>query len=91
MREVEEETGLEGLRLGEAIITTHHTFVHKKKWRLKTTHWYRMQTHSQPLIPQLEEDITQAAWMSKAQWLSLAEETYPLTQEIFQAEFAKDL
>lgn len=91
VREVEEETGLTDITLGTPLPTTYHTFEHKGTWRLKTTYWFRMHTHHQPLIPQLEEDITEAAWMSRKGWLEIADQSYPLTRELFEAEFAKDL
>ena len=92
LREVEEETGLTALRLGTALESTYHTFAKKKDWILKTTHWYRMQVPGSPkLVPQLEENIEQARWMSKSQWLELAPQSYPQIRQLFEAEFAHDL
>ncbi|MEN0002971.1 MAG: NUDIX hydrolase [Bacteroidota bacterium] len=66
IREVQEETGIEALTLGNALPTTYHTYRHptKKVRVLKQTFWFEMQTDEQQLIPQAEEDIEKAVWLS---------------------------
>lgn len=65
MREVEEETGISGLSIVRKLIVTHHTYRDKKLRRcIKKSHWYLMSCLSQPLIPQLEEDILEARWIT---------------------------
>lgn len=91
VREVEEETGLQDLRLGERLPQTYHTYLHQGKWVLKTTHWFRMHTHDQPLTPQTDENITEAAWLSKMRWLQVARHSYAQIRELFEAEFAQNL
>ena len=64
VREVQEETGLVNVTLGEALLTTYHTFRNWKNKRvLKPTYWYRMTTTDRALVPQTEEDIERAEWM----------------------------
>ena len=63
-------------------------FSAQEGWRLKTTHWFRMHTHYQQHL-QLDENITEAAWLSKKGWLKIADQVI-LTQGV-EAEFAKDL
>ena len=59
LREVEEETGLHNLRLGERICITHHTYQVFGEKILKHTYWYRMFDDAEEnLLPQEEEDIT---------------------------------
>lgn len=91
VREVEEETGLTNLSLGERLPQTFHTYQHKGQWVLKTTHWFRMHTEHQPLTPQTDEDITEAAWLSKMRWLQVARYSYAQIRELFEAEFARNL
>jgi ADP-ribose pyrophosphatase YjhB (NUDIX family) len=92
LREVQEETGLEQVYLSEKMGATYHTFEQKGKWILKTTHWYRMSAPGQQaLTPQAEEHIEAVAWKSKSAWLAVALQSYPLTRELFEAEFARDL
>jgi len=68
VREVMEECGLENVLLGELLLITYHTYIEKKKNILKKTHWYAMTTTDEhPLIPQLEEDIEKAEWMTPEQ------------------------
>ncbi|WP_116107747.1 NUDIX hydrolase [Lewinella sp. IMCC34191] len=62
LREVEEETGLAELVLGEPLPVTYHTYRGKKNRILKPTYWYRMTTTQQQLVPETEEDILRAEW-----------------------------
>lgn len=65
VREVEEETGLQEVELIDSLAITYHTYRDKKEARiLKRTFWYSMRSNQKELIPQLEEDIEQAVWMS---------------------------
>ncbi len=65
LREVREETGVEQLELGKRIMKTYHTFRKKSGKRiLKKVYWYKMQTTDSKLVPQAEEDIEIATWMS---------------------------
>jgi mutator protein MutT len=62
VREIQEETGLEVVELGDFICHTYHTYQHKEKRVLKKTHWYKMSTAEMQLTPQLSEDIEVAEW-----------------------------
>ena len=66
VREVEEETGLQHVELGEFIFTTYHDYFDKwsKREVLKETHWYAMRIYgNQTLVPQAEEDIEEILWV----------------------------
>ncbi len=66
IREIQEETGLQQVVLGDAICKTYHVYTFNEKRVLKKTYWYNMTTISdETLVPQAEEDIEQAVWMSK--------------------------
>lgn len=92
IREVQEETGIAELTLKEQMPTTYHTFKKKKKWILKITYWYKMFASSQQkLEPQAEEHIEDVRWLSQEKWLSVAENSYPLTRDMFVTEFTKSL
>ncbi len=68
IREVEEETGVKGLRIVRELLPTYHIYSYKEKRILKKTSWYRMTTDfSGELKPQLKEDITEAAWLEPKQ------------------------
>ena len=64
LREVEEETGLGELTLGEELPVTYHTYRNRREKRvLKPTYWFRMTTGQRELTPQTEEDIELARWL----------------------------
>lgn len=64
VREVEEETGVK-VSIERKINATWHTYVNKKKYVLKKTHWYVMKCEDDScLAPQAEEDIEEARWMN---------------------------
>lgn len=66
VREVEEECGITGLSITGPATQTYHTYTHKEKEVLKVTHWFPMQTDfTGELVPQAEEDITEARWFTK--------------------------
>lgn len=65
LREVEEETGVKKLKLGKKICVTNHVYKNKSGKRLiKKSYWYLMSAPKMDLIPQTEEDITDAKWMT---------------------------
>lgn len=65
VREVQEECGIKKIELNNFLMKTFHTYSEKNKFILKKTHWYTMTTSDEKLIPQREEDIEKAEWMSK--------------------------
>ena len=65
LREVEEETGIRNLVLGKKICITNHVYKNKSgKRHIKKSYWYHMTAPKMDLIPQIEEDITEAKWMT---------------------------
>ena len=86
LREVEEETGVEDLQLGDLICVTDHCYRRNNIWHLKHTWWYHM-SYLKPvdLIPQTEEDITKAAWVAKSSLPPYLKNTYPSIREVFLA------
>ncbi len=66
VREVEEETGLKNINLGDLVDTTTHFYTEKNKEIEKITYWYAMRVEGdQTLVPQLEEGIQELKWVSK--------------------------
>ncbi len=79
LREVEEETGVKDLVLGELISVTWHEYF--DKWVgeevIKETHWFKMDVASVPaLVPQIEEDITAIEWTKKSDLPKRMEQSY---------------
>ena len=67
VREVEEETGLHNISLQNPLPNTYHTYILHDTPILKITHWYAMQAPAQSLVPQTEEDISQAVWVARSE------------------------
>ena len=67
LREVTEETGLSELKITKQLSSTFHIYTDRKGNEvLKETYWFEMIcTEDQPLVPQLEEDITEVRWFSE--------------------------
>ena len=84
LREVQEETGVDDLSLGDLICVTDHCYKRKGILHLKHTWWYRMY-YLKPLdlTPQTEEDITKAAWVAKSSLPPFLKNTYPSIKEVF--------
>lgn len=66
VREVEEETGLKNIQLGELVDKTTHFYKEKGKEIEKETYWYAMKVQGeQQLVPQIEEDILELRWVKE--------------------------
>lgn len=79
LREVEEETGVKHLALGELISVTWHEYF--DKWLgeevIKETHWFKMDVAGVPaLVAQTEEDITAIEWTKKSDLPKRMEQSY---------------
>ncbi|MCQ2216369.1 MAG: NUDIX domain-containing protein [Bacteroidales bacterium] len=86
LREVNEETGLSGLALGNMICDTYHTYPLKGEMALKRTRWFEMTVAGVPeLKPQTEENIVSAKWIAVGELRGLVKESYPSLQEVFKA------
>ena len=86
LREVEEETGLKGLKLGQFIKMTDHTYHRNDQWHLKHTWWYSMSyTGGTTPVPQTEEGITEVRWVAKSDLPVFLSQTYSTIVEVFRA------
>jgi 8-oxo-dGTP pyrophosphatase MutT (NUDIX family) len=79
VREVEEETGLKDILLGNFLLITEHQY--QDPWLktevIKETHWYTMKiTKEQILVPQTEEDITAIQWVNRKELIICLQHTY---------------
>ena len=92
LREVEEETGVEGLKILAPIypteqLATYHTYRLKKGKRvLKETFWFLMECEGSPeFIPQTEEDIERVEWVDPADLKNYLDNTYQSIIEVINA------
>ena len=88
IREVQEETGLNTIKLCNFLTTTYHTYLFKDEAILKPSHWFKMEHWGdENLIPQTEEDITEIKWVSKAEAQELKDKMYPTIRIIVEQYF----
>ncbi|WP_298061933.1 NUDIX hydrolase [uncultured Rikenella sp.] len=86
VREVEEECGVSGLKLGKLLTRTYHLYEMYGKWMLKRTTWFAMRHDGDgELVPQTEEGITDIRWIAPDNLCSYVENTYPTIREVFAA------
>lgn len=87
VREVEEETGLQEIQLGELISVTIHHYTENNEDIEKETHWYKMRVHGNPqLIPQAEENITDIHWVKNETLPQYTATTYKNIREVIEKE-----
>lgn len=85
LREVQEETGLQVLELGELICITEHTYLRDGISHLKHTWWYDMLCPDpNETIPQTEEGIAKAEWIPVSELPHFLKDTYPNIVEVFR-------
>ena len=88
LREVNEETGLNNLKLVKHLTTTYHTYTLNGQVILKPSHWYLMeQWGTEQLVPQTEEDITAIGWFNKEKASLLLNEMYPTIRMLVEQYF----
>jgi 8-oxo-dGTP pyrophosphatase MutT (NUDIX family) len=88
VREVQEETGLQNIKLGEFLNTTYHTYTLNNQSILKPSHWYKMKHLGNELpIPQTEEDISEIKWVTKEIAYTLLDKMYPTIRIIVEQYF----
>ncbi|MAN29367.1 MULTISPECIES: NUDIX hydrolase [Mesonia] len=88
IREVEEETKVEGLQITEFLQTTYHVMKRKGKFRLKETHWFEMKTDFDgELTPQENEGITKVEWKNFEKTQEALKESYENIKLLFPKEY----
>ncbi len=88
LREVQEECGISCPTIISKLTSTYHIYFQGKKWFLKQTHWYNMQSQShQALVPQIEESISDIRWIDGAMREVVLRSTYASLHTIFDRYF----
>ncbi|MBC7746252.1 MAG: NUDIX domain-containing protein [Flavobacterium sp.] len=83
VREVEEECGIKVTELESKLCKTYHIYTFNGEIILKKTTWFIMRADNQQnLIPQLEEGITDARWLSPDDFSMVKQNTYPLIENV---------
>lgn len=87
IREVEEETGVTGLKIENFLATTYHIFKRSGQYRLKEVHWFEMRTdYSKNLVPQLDEGITKVKWKGPRKTKKALKNSYVTIKSLFETE-----
>lgn len=91
VREVEEETGVDGLEIRSLICITDHCYIRDGIWHLKHTWWFDMyHSGSAELIPQTEEDISEAVWVHPQDIKTYMKNTFSSIREVFMKLISKN-
>ena len=87
IREVEEETGVTGLKIINKLPKTYHIFKRNGRYKLKVTYWYEMQTDFNG-TPQGQEDegIEKVAWIKTKDIPTVLANSYENIKLLFEFE-----
>lgn len=84
IRETEEETGVENLKITKPLQITYHLFKRNGETKLKETHWFEMFTvYNGKLVPQTNEGITKVRWKNEKKAQLALRKSYANIRELF--------
>lgn len=87
IREVEEETGVNGLRITKKLQKTYHVFVRNGRYKLKIVHWFEMETDFEGIpSPQEDEGIEKVAWLNPEEIQEALQNSYENIKLLFEDE-----
>ncbi len=86
VREVAEETGVEGAKIVRFLCNTMHAYGVYGEWEIKRTAWYHLSASSCQTKPQAEEDIAIAKWCTPEEVEENLRTTYPTIRNVFAAK-----
>ena len=86
VREIAEETGVEGAKIVRFLCNTLHAYGVYGVWELKQTSWYLCEAPSCPTKPQKEEDIAAAKWCTAEEVEENLRQSYPTIRNVFAAK-----
>jgi 8-oxo-dGTP pyrophosphatase MutT (NUDIX family) len=87
MREVEEETGVNGLKIIKKLQKTYHIFKRNGVYKLKITHWFEMQTDFEGIPEgQIDEGIDKVEWKNPTQIQEALKNSYENIKLLFEPE-----
>jgi 8-oxo-dGTP pyrophosphatase MutT (NUDIX family) len=92
MREVEEETGVKGLKVVNKLQKTYHVFKRNGIYKLKVTHWFEMVTnYDGKLTGQLDEGIEKVAWLKPLEITGALKNSYENIKLLFEEDRVKTI
>ena len=85
IREVEEETGVNDLKITKKLQKTYHVFKRNGVYRLKITHWFEMTTTFEGMpVPEVNEGIEKVAWLNQEQIKEALTNSYENIKLLFE-------
>ena len=88
VREVEEETGIEGLEVKKYLTTTYHVFKRNGKFKLKITYWFQMYSEFDgEFKPQVNEGILKVKWKNFEKTQKALQDSYENIKLLFPKEY----
>ncbi|WP_222983573.1 NUDIX hydrolase [Flagellimonas meishanensis] len=85
LREVEEETGVNGLKIDKFLRTTYHIFKRNGEFWLKQTHWFAMSTKFEgKLVAEKAEGIKRVKWKGPKKAKKALENSYANIRILFE-------
>jgi len=87
MREVEEETGVNKLKITKKLQKTYHIFKRNGIYKLKITHWFEMTSDYEGIpVGQIEEGIEKAVWINPSEIPEVLKNSYENIKLLFEEE-----
>jgi 8-oxo-dGTP pyrophosphatase MutT (NUDIX family) len=87
IREIEEETGVNQLRITNKLQKTYHIFKRGGKYKLKITQWFEMHSDFEGTpVGQIEEGIEKVAWLNPSQIEEALKNSYENIKLLFEEE-----
>ena len=85
IREVTEETGVQGLRIENFLKTTYHIFKNDGAYTLKEVHWFAMRTdYTGKLKPEKKEGIFKVKWKGPKKIQEALQNSYTNIKILFE-------
>ncbi|RAR47370.1 NUDIX hydrolase [Flavobacterium lacus] len=87
IREVEEETGVKGLKITRKLSKTYHIFKRNGRYKLKITHWFEMKTsYTGKMVGQADEGIEKVEWIKQDDIATCLTNSYENIKLLFEKE-----
>lgn len=84
-REIAEECGIQGHHLVHKLGQTMHTYFYEDKPVLKVSHWFLFRYNgTKDTVPQYDEGITEAVWMSRGELETALTACYASIREVLE-------
>jgi 8-oxo-dGTP pyrophosphatase MutT (NUDIX family) len=91
MREVEEETGVDKIKITKKLQKTYHVFKRNGVYKLKITQWFEMYSDFEGIpVGQIDEGIEKAVWFHPNDIPEILKNSYENIKLLFEEEKVKE-